>query len=373
MHTVTRRNWLRLMGLTSAATAVGSIPGLSTPIPDLYPARPMLSDQPARLGLNENPYGPSTKVREALIRTFDDACRYPSAYTKEITEIIAKKEGVRPDQIVLTAGSSEGLKVAGLTFGMYGGEIVSPDPTFHSLMAYAEQFGSHIHRVPLNKDMEHDLDAMERRVNNSTRLVFVCNPNNPTGTLIPAQEMRDFCKAMAGRAIVFADEAYFDYITEPGYPSMVELVKQDYNVIVSRTLSKIYGLAGVRVGYLIARPDIARRLAANCMASFSVLAVSAAKAALEDQAFYQFSLQRNAEAKAYTYELLDKLGLHYVHSHANFVFFETGKDINALNAAMLKEQVQVGRAFLPYTNWCRVSTGTMEEMQRFGNALKKLV
>ena len=190
---------------------------------------------------------------------------------------------------------------------------------------------------------------------------------------IPAQQMRDFCKAMAGRAIVFADEAYFDYITEPGYPSMVELVKQDYNVIVSRTLSKIYGLAGVRVGYLIARPDIARRLAANCMASFSVLAVSAAKAALEDQAFYQFSLQRNAEAKAYTYDLLDTLGLRYVPSHANFVFFETGKDINALNAAMLKEQVQVGRAFLPYTNWCRVSTGTMEEMQRFGTALKKLV
>ncbi len=103
------------------------------------------------------------------------------------------------------------------------------------------------------------------------------------------------------------------------------------------------------------------------------LAISMNLVSLEDQAFYQFSLQRNAEAKAYTYELLDTLGLRYVRSHANFVFFETGKDINALNAAMLKEQVQVGRAFLPYTNWCRVSTGTMEEMQRFGSALKKLV
>lgn len=373
MHTVNRRNWLRLMGLAGAATAAQTLPGIARAVPEWSQPPVPPTDGPARLSLNENPYGPSTKVREALIQAFDDACRYPSQFTRSIQTIIAKKEGVSPEQVVLTAGSLEGLKIAGLTFGLYGGEIVSPDPTFHSLMAYAEQFGAHIHHVPLNKELGHDLEAMEKRVTGNTRLIFVCNPNNPTGTLIPATQMRDFCKAMAGRAVVFADEAYFDYVTEPGYPSMVELVKQGYNVIVSRTLSKIYGLAGVRVGYLIAREDIARRLNANSMAGFSVLAVSAAKAALEDVDFYRFSLQRNAEAKAFTYELLDDLGLPYVRSHTNFVFFESGKEINAFNAAMLNEQVQVGRAFPPYANWCRVSMGKMEDMERFGKALKKLV
>lgn len=373
MHTVNRRNWLRLIGLAGAATAVQGVPGIAKPSSEWDFNSSAIVEGPARLSLNENPYGPSTRVREALIQAFDDACRYPSQYTREIVGIIAKKEGVSPDQVVLTAGSLEGLKAAGLTFGLYGGEIVSPDPTFHTLMDYAEQFGAHIHQVPLNKEMGHDLEAMEKRVTGNTRLVFVCNPNNPTGTLIAANTMRDFCKAMAGRAMVFADEAYFDYVTEPGYPSMVELVREGYNVIVSRTLSKIYGLAGVRIGYLIARPDIARRLASNAMAGFSVLAVSAAKAALEDKEFYEFSLKRNAEAKAYTYELLDELGLPYVRSHTNFVFFESGKEINALNAAMLKEQVQVGRAFPPYSNWCRVSMGKMEEMERFGKALKKLI
>ncbi|MFM8361828.1 MAG: aminotransferase, partial [Haliscomenobacter sp.] len=135
MHTLNRRHWLRLVGLAGAATAApalaAAIPDFSAPLP-----RPFDSDTPARLGLNENPYGPSSLVREAMVRAFDDACRYPSAYTKDITQLIAEKEGVKPEHIVLTAGSSEGLKAAGLAFGMHGGEIVSPDPTFHILMNY---------------------------------------------------------------------------------------------------------------------------------------------------------------------------------------------------------------------------------------------
>ncbi len=375
MQAVNRRDWLRLMGLAGAATAITNVPGLGRSVSDLlpYPSRPLLPGQAVRLSSNENPYGPSKMVRDAMVRGFDDACRYTFSYTREITEMIARKEGVTKDHIVLTAGSTEGLKVAGLTFGLHGGEIVSADPTFQSLMTYAEQFGATIHWVPVDKNGAHDLPAMEKRVNGNTRLVFVCNPNNPTGTLLSAAQMRDFCKSMAGRTIVFADEAYFDYITEPGYPSMVELVKEDYNVIVSRTFSKIYGLAGVRIGYLIARPDIARRLSAATMANLNMLGIFAAKAALEDQEFYRFSLQKNEEAKNYLYGLFKSMNLNYIPSHANFVFFETGQDISAFQAAMLKENVQVGRPFPPMTKWCRVSTGTMEEMQAFGAALKKVV
>lgn len=374
MQSVNRRDWLRLVGLAGAATALGNVAGAAIPAPEAAPylSRLILPGQPARLSSNENPYGPSKKVREAMINAFDDACRYPFSYTRELTSMIAKKEGVSPEHIVLTAGSTEGLKVAGLSFGIHGGEIISAHPTFNSLMTYAEQFGAHVHWVPLDNTLTHDLEAMEKRVNNNTRLVFVCNPNNPTGTLLSAAKMRDFCRSLAGRAIVFADEAYFDYITEPGYPSMVELVKDDYNVIVSRTFSKVYGMAGIRAGYLIARPDIARRLNENCMANLNMLAISAAKAAMEDQEFYRFSLQKNEEAKQYLYNLFKELKINYVPSHANFVFFETGKDIQTFIADMFMHGISVGRPFPPLNTWCRVSTGTMEEMEAFGAAMRKM-
>lgn len=373
MHAVNRRNWLRLVGLAGTGAALAPLANAKSAQAFDFPARPLPPTGSVRLSSNENPYGPSPKVREAMIKALDDACRYPFSYTRELTRMIADKEGVSPEHIVLTAGSTEGLKVTGLSFGMHGGEIVAADPTFQSLMTYGEQFGAHIHWVPLDNTLTHDLESMEKRVNNNTRLVFVCNPNNPTGTLLPAEKMRDFCRSMAGRAIVFADEAYFDYVTEPGYPSMVELVKQDYNVIVSRTFSKVYGLAGIRAGYLIARPDIARRLAANCMANLNMLAISAAKAAMEDQEFYRFSLQKNEASKKYLYSLLDELKFRYIPSHANFVFFETRRDINAFMADMAKHQIIVGRPFPPLNQWCRISTGTMAEMEAFGQALRKMV
>jgi len=246
MTAVNRRNWLKLIGLAGTGAALAPLANAKSAQGFNFPAPALPITGPVRLSSNENPYGPSPKVREAMIKAFDEAFRYPFSYTKELTRMIAEKEGVGPEHIVLTAGSTEGLKVTGLSFGMHGGEIVAADPTFQSLMTYGEQFGAHIHWVPLDNTLTHDLQAMEKRVNNNTRLVFVCNPNNPTGTLLPAEKMRDFCRSMAGRAIVFADEAYFDYVTEPGYPSMVELVKQDFNIIVSRTFSKVFGLAGIR-------------------------------------------------------------------------------------------------------------------------------
>src|SRR5690606_2268023 len=150
------------------------------------------------------------------------------------------------------------------------------EPTYLSLLNYAEEMGGHIHMVPVDDQMGHDLEEMEKRITSKTGLVFVCNPNNPTGTLLPADKMRDFCESISHRTMVFADEAYFDYITEPDYPSMVELVKEGANVIVSRTFSKVYGLAGIRIGYLIARPDIISRLSQATMAGLSVTAAFAA-------------------------------------------------------------------------------------------------
>ncbi|MCB0581905.1 MAG: aminotransferase class I/II-fold pyridoxal phosphate-dependent enzyme, partial [Phaeodactylibacter sp.] len=264
------------------------------------------------------------------------------------------------------------LRISGLAYSWQGGEVVAADPTFQALLTYAEQFGAYVHRVPLD-DLVHDLDAMERRITSNTRLVFICNPNNPTGTLLPADRLRDFCASVSRRTVVFADEAYYDYIQEPGYPSMVELVKDDLNVIVSRTFSKVYGLAGLRIGYLIARPDIARRLQDARAAFNNVIGLQAAMAALGDEDFYRESLERNAESQRMIYQALDQLNLQYIKSHGNFVFFQAQRDIRGLIEEMKKENVLIGRPFPPLTDWCRLSTGTAEDTRLACQALARVL
>jgi histidinol-phosphate aminotransferase len=371
MNQINRRNWLRLTGLAGSAALVSPIVARSSE--SFGQAARTVTNGVARLSSNENPFGPSKVVREAIIAGFDEGCRYPFGKVQELMQVLADKEGVTAEHIVVTGGSTEGLKATGLTYGVYGGEVISPDPTYLSLLSYAEQFGAYINRVPLNDELEHDLEEMERRVNHQTKLVFVCNPNNPTGTILPMEKVSDFCHSISERTMVFSDEAYGDFVTEKNYPSMISLVKAGANVIVSRTFSKVYGLAGLRVGYLIARPDIASRIRPNVMANTNMLAIYAALAAVEDQEFYQFSIKKNEEGKAYIYGVLDELGLKYIKSHTNFVFFHTGKPIKDLIAKMVMKDVHIGRPFPPLTDWCRISTGKMEDLQRFGEALKQVI
>lgn len=327
----------------------------------------------AKLNSNENPFGPSKKVREAITTAFDEACRYPSGVFRSLLERIAETEGVSTDHIVITGGSTEGLKAVGLTYGLNGGEIIAADPTFQAMMTYAENFGGQVHRVPVDAKMGHDLEAMEKRINNKTSLVFICNPNNPTGTLLDKDVLKNFCERTSERAMVFSDEAYYDFITEPDYPSMVTLVKEGMNVIVSKTFSKVYGLAGMRIGYLVARPDIAKRLQNNIMAMTNVLAIEGAKEALLDDEFYKFSILKNIEAKQAIYKTLDDLNLEYVKSHTNFVFFKTGRHIDEIMPAMKNENVLIGRPFPPFYEWARISTGTMDDMKLFDKGIKKVM
>lgn len=371
MKKLDRRAWLRTAGLTGAFGLMGGLQAIQAKDEAIPQVAAKAADTVARLSSNENPFGPSAKARQAMTEAFDWGCRYPYNYADELAEKIAKKMGVTRDHIVLGSGSSEGLKCTALAFGLNGGEIISAAPTYLSLLSYAEQFGAHINMVPLDDNLVHDLDAMGGRITNKTGLLFVCNPNNPTGTIVPAQQLKDFCRDVSSKVTVFADEAYFEYIEQP-YPSMIELVKEGKNVIVSRTFSKVYGLAGIRMGYLVARPDIAERIRKNRMSMLNVLAINAAKAVLDDEAFYNESIAKNAEAKALIYETLDDLGLHYVPSSTNFVFFKTGKDIRKVIPAMKEQGVSVGRPFPPLTDWCRISTGKLEDVKRFNKGLRKM-
>lgn len=369
MNTIDRRNWLRTVGLGGGLAVLGGLPAWA----DTTSPLPFPSTGPVKLNSNENPYGPSARVRAVIKNNFDNACRYPFDYLRGLVTMIAEKEGVTKDHVVVTGGSTEGLKACGLVFGLHNKEIIAADPTFQALLRYAEHFGSTVHRVPLTETMHHNLDAMAAKINANTGLVFICNPNNPTGTLLDKTKLIDFCKTHEKDAVMFSDEAYYDFIMEPDYPSMVELVKEDRNVVVSKTFSKVYGLAGMRIGYLIARPDIATDLKASIMAMSNVLAIEAAKEALVDDDFYKYSLLQNTKAKNLIYNTLEELSLPYIKSHTNFVFFESGRSIHDLIPAMRKEGVIIGRPFPPRLDWARISTGTLEETAQFNRALKMVL
>jgi histidinol-phosphate aminotransferase len=369
MNHINRRNWLRTAGLSSGLIFLGGIDAVASEII----TRETATGGPIQLNANENPYSPSNNIQKILTENFDMTCRYPFRVLSDLVEAIAKKEGVDKDHVVVTGGSTEGLKAAGLLYGMNGREIIAADPTFQALLRYAENFGSKVHRVPVNDQLDHDLDAMAAKINNKTGLVFICNPNNPTGTILDGNKLKDFCTAHDNQTMIFSDEAYFDFITEPDYPSMVELVKKGRNIIVSKTFSKAYGLAGLRVGYLIAKPEIAKKLKAAVMANTNVLAIAAAQEALKDDEFYKFSVAKNMEAKNMIYNTLDELDLPFIRSHTNFVFFKSGRPISDLMDSMKKENVLIGRPFPPMYDWARISTGTMEEMKQFTTALKKVM
>uniref|UniRef100_UPI00404B7459 pyridoxal phosphate-dependent aminotransferase n=1 Tax=Fulvivirga sp. TaxID=1931237 RepID=UPI00404B7459 len=372
MKNLDRRQWLKAAGLTGSLAFMGGFNSLDASTAIKKPLSTSAGNM-VRLSANENPYGPSKVVKDAIVKSFDNACRYPFAYMDELVTAIAKKEGVSKDHVVVTGGSTEGLKAAGLTYSIGNGEIIAADPTFTALMEYAEQFGAYVHRVPLNDKLEHDLSAMAKRLTSRTRLVFLCNPNNPTGTLLDRNMTRDFCDSVSEDAVVFSDEAYYDFIEEENYPSMVSLVKEGKNVIVSKTFSKVYGLAGIRIGYLIARPDIASRLSDNIMANTNVLGIAAAVEALKDDEFYNFSLGKVKECKSMIYKTLDELKLPYIKSHGNFVFFKSGRPIERMILDMKNENVQIGRPFPPLYDWVRISAGTVDEVKAFNDALKKVM
>ena len=340
-----------------------------------YNPRP-LSDI-VKLSSNENPYGPSERVRNAIIDSFENACRYPYEYILKLQNILAKKHNVSPESIVITGGSNEALRVTGLAVADQGGEIVAGQPTYLALMSYAEAMGGKINWVPVDSNKGYDLGEIEKKINGKTKMVFIANPNNPTGTLLEKSSLSNFCERVSEKTLVFCDEAYYDYINEPDYPSMDYLVRQGKDIIISRTFSKVFGMAGLRIGYMVLKPELADKLFGEyspygrnkIMAQTNVLAVAAAIEALKDKEFYAFSLRKANEEKDKIYKLLDYLGLKYVESSTNFVFFESKKHIDDLSKEMLDKGVRIGRPFPPFYDWCRISTGTSQEVDKFISAM----
>lgn len=370
-RSITRRQWFRRAAGAAAGVAVA---------PQVLAARPVGTrrsppvDGLIRLSSNENPYGPSPKARAAMQAAFDEAWRYPYAgAVEDFVALIAEREGVTPEHVIVGGGSSEILHATGMAYGLHGGELLAANPTYEGMPRYAGKVGAYTHRVSLTDDLVHDLAAMDRRITPAVKLVFVCNPNNPTGTVVDPETHRDFISSVSRRAVVFVDEAYIELTDDPAAHTMVDLVRHDYNVIVSRTLSKIHGMAGARVGYALARPDIAERVRTFGMAGSNVMGLRGAIASLQDAEFQAFSRQKMAEGRQLIYRLCDEMGYRYAASQTNFVFFQTGKPIDVFQRGMQDQGILVGRPFPPYLDWARVSIGTEQDMQAFATALPKVM
>jgi histidinol-phosphate aminotransferase len=383
-----RREWLQQAGgLTAAGLVFGASPGSADATTTTAPDAPDASFHPRQvqgrvpdekasvfLDSNENPLGPSPMAKKVVMDAFEKSFRYPGAAYGRLLEQLAEKHDVSTDHIVLGTGSSEVLTMAGAAYGLDGGEVVTGHPSYKALGGYAETMGGYVSRVPLTDEMKLDLEAMDRRTTASSSLVFVCNPNNPTGTVVDPSTLTAFTEEVSRRAVVFVDEAYIDFVEDDKRSSgAVDLVRQGENVIVSRTFSKLYGMAGLRIGYGIARPDIIERIEAYSMGMPNTVGLHAASESLKDTTFQEESRKKIMAARDYTTSVLDDMGLEYADSQASFVFFKSGMEIKKLQKKMRAQGVEVGRPFPPYTDWCRVSMGTMDDMKAFESALRTVM
>lgn len=375
---LSRRDWFR----STAALSAGFV--ISTSMIDRLLAAPMSLAEAnhlaknlngkVRLNANENPYGPSEKARQAIVNILSEANRYPFNAVEELKSILAKKEGVTPEYIHVGAGSGDLLCQAGTAFGIEGGRILSGYPTFPLLMDYAKVFNATWDKVDMNAKLEYDYDAVANAIKSDTKLVFICNPNNPTGTLVDWQKVKSFCEEVSKKVPVYSDEAYLELLEPAQQMSMVELVKKDMNVIVSRTFSKVYGLAGLRIGYLVAKPDLVKKISKyGGDFPFSQTAIAAAKASLGDESFMAIVRSKNATARKVLTDYLDQHKIFYGKSLTNFVFFPAQKDGKTILSKMEERGYLMRIWDYQQKEWCRVSIGTEEEMKGFVKAFGDLV
>jgi histidinol-phosphate aminotransferase len=291
-----------------------------------------------------------------------------------VCDAIAKHHGVPIDRIVLGAGSSDILRMADSAYLQGNRTVVAADPTFEAVLLYARVTKAEPIRVPLTADQRHDLPAMAARCDARTGMVYVCNPNNPTGTIVSGDELDAFFSKVPPTAVILMDEAYHHFVESPKYKSAVDSIARFPNVIVARTFSKIYGMAGMRLGYAVASAENAEILRAN--ASFSnanAAALAIAGASLSDANHVPRERKRLNDTRRWLCGELDRDGRKYIPSETNFVMIHVGRDVQPLIKEFRDKKILVGRKFPSLPDWLRVSIGTREETAAFVAALRTLV
>jgi len=321
-----------------------------------------------KLASNENPLGPSPRVAGALTDAARNLAFYPDGSCYALTNALCAHWGVEPDNLILGNGSDEIIHYLGLAFLRPGDELLTGDPSFVRYEAAALLNEAEFVAVPL-KEHHFDLDAMAERLTDRTKLVFIANPNNPTGTMVGRQAVERFLDRCPEEVIVVMDEAYYEYVDDPDYPQSWEYVRQGRNVVILRTFSKIYALAALRVGYGMARPEIIHALH-QVREPFNVnsLAQAAAVASLEDAEQVPRSREVNAEGREFLCRELRRMGLSPVETQANFVLVDLGQPSRPVFEALMRRGVIV-RVLGGLETHLRVTIGKPEDNARFIDTL----
>ncbi|BDW92233.1 histidinol-phosphate aminotransferase [Flagellimonas marinaquae] len=392
---INRRDWIRKSVLTAGGAMALPYMGLAeTPKAPLtldaegnaiyspffkeYLPKPedLMPELAAKLNANENPYGPSPMAMEAFKNSVSGGNRYAWKELFQLVDKIADFEKVESKNIMMGPGSSDLLEKTAMVFFKDGGNVVSADPSYMSLIRVAESVGATWKPVPLKEDWSHDLKAMEEAIDDQTKLVYICNPNNPTGSMTDHEELVDFCSRVSEKVPVFVDEAYLWFLEDGAKKSMVSLINQGKNVIIARTFSKIHGMAGLRVGYIVALEETLDRLKKITRGGMGITlpSVYGAIAAMDDADFIDKSRTLNAECREYVYSSLKQLGIDsYVPSSTSFIIFPIQMEGKPFLERMTELKVGVRAFQFMDQNWCRVSMGTMEEMKTFTSALNKVL
>ena len=365
--------------LTAGAAAGAVVLGRLVTFPDRSLAAPQVPGQVAspvstiRLNSNENPLGLSPSARMAVEKGIAEANRYPDAAREQLVDALALRLGVKSENIVLGNGSTEILQIIVQASNAPQGRLVMADPTFEAISFYQSTLTYTTEKVPLTSSFAHDIQQMQDRVaaGNSPAVVYLCNPNNPTGTLTSSAEI-DAWIAAAPETVLFAvDEAYLEYVEAPGYWSALKWIQDRPNVIVARTFSKIYGMAGMRLGYAVAHPETARRLREFLTwDNANSLALAAGLASLADEGLEARGRAVNEVALTMTRNCLDELDLDYLPSHTNFLMHRIEGDVKEYIGRMRERGLHVGRPFPALPSYNRLSMGLPEEMEIWAETLK---
>jgi len=329
------------------------------------------------LGSNENPYGISAKAKQAILEMMGETNRYPFnvAALESSKKTLGNYYKAGEDQLLITAGSGEGLAMLARHFNK--GNIVTADITFGVLPNTAKKIGSKVIEVPLTKDKVHDLPAMMKAINNETQLVYICNPANPTATIVDAIALKNFCEEASKKTVVLIDEAYNEFLDNADSQSMIPLIEKNPNILVIKTFSKIHAMAGLRIGFIIGHPGLIKKLQPDYFQSsqlaVSVLSLNAAMASLNDETHKAMSKQKNEAARKYTMDEMKKLGIDFIPSYTNFIFYPVKKYSGNYASDMFDKHKIILRAN-NYSDgqWARVSVGTIEEMKTFCSTLKSV-
>jgi histidinol-phosphate aminotransferase len=363
-----RRHWLKQIGLSVAGIGLSKLDAISAP-KDLL-VKHSANNLPIRLSSNENPYGPSPLARAAMIENINISNRYNWELSTELIKAVAKKNNISTSNILLGAGSTEILDLVTRLSSSKKGSFLIADPSYSYWTEAAEKLGLKKITVPLTKNKQLDLGAMLTAIQSDTRLIYICNPNNPTGSIADRVDLIKFINEVSKKSIVLIDEAYIDYTNQE---SLSALAIENKNVIIAKTFSKIYGLAGARIGYAIANNKTIEQLSelkSWASGSISVASTAAALAALNDEKFVLDALSLNKNARQFTIENLKKLNLVCIPSNTNFIYFSLTNYKKDFFEQLNNNNIIGTKIYEEQGKWTRITVGTMEEMKKFISAIE---